>query len=238
MTTEHILLHAGIADSRMYRQQVETLAPARTLDLPGFGRTPLEPDSLDDRAFVRNVLPDEPVTLIGTSLGGRIALELALEAPDRVAGLVLVGPGLAGHEWSDEVRAFGAEEEEALERGDLDAAVDANVRLWLADDVDPEVRALVAEMQRNAFVLQQGHDYKEVPLDPPASDRLAEVRAPTLVVTGDEDVRDIHEIADKLVTGIPGAERATIAGSGHLPSLERPDEFDRVVLAFLRKHGV
>jgi 3-oxoadipate enol-lactonase len=136
------------------------------------------------------------------------------------------------------VRAFGAEEEEALERGDLDAAVEANVRLWLADDVDPEVRALVAEMQRNAFVLQQGHDYKDVPLEPPASERLADVQAPTLVVTGEEDVRDILEIADKLVAGIPGAEHATIAGAGHLPSLERPDEFDRVVLGFLGKHGV
>ena len=165
--TERILLHAGIADSRMYRQQVQTLAPARALDLPGFGSTPLEPGSLDDRAFVRDALPDEPVTLIGTSLGGRIALELALEAPDRVAALVLVGPGLPDHAWSAEVRAFGAEEEEALERGDLDAAVEANVRLWLADDVDPEVRALVAEMQRNAFVLQQGHDYKDVPLSRP-----------------------------------------------------------------------
>jgi pimeloyl-ACP methyl ester carboxylesterase len=58
------------------------------------------------------------------------------------------------------------------------------------------------------------------------------------VVTGDEDVRDIHEIADKLVAEIPGGERAHIAGSGHLPSLERPDDFDRVVLAFLAKHGV
>ena len=57
-------------------------------------------------------------------------------------------------------------------------------------------------------------------------------------IIGDEDVRDIHQIADKLAAEIPGAERATIAGSGHLPSLERPDDFDRVVLAFLRKHGV
>jgi 3-oxoadipate enol-lactonase len=236
--TERILLHAGIADSRMYRQQVQMLVPARALDLPGFGTTPLEPGSLDDRAFVRDALPDEPVTLIGTSLGGRIALELTLEAPDRVVALVLVGPGLPDHAWSAQVRAFGAEEEEALERGDLDAAVEANVRLWLADEVDPEVRALVAEMQRNAFVLQQGHDYKDVPLEPPASERLADVQAPTLVVTGEEDVRDIHEIADKLVAGIPGAEHATIAGAGHLPSLERPDEFDRVVLGFLGKHGV
>jgi 3-oxoadipate enol-lactonase len=237
--TERILLHAGVADSRMYRQQLQTLAPAQAFDLPGYGRTQLGPDAPDDRTFVRDHLPDEPVTLVGTSLGGRLALELALESPERVAALVLVGPGLDGHEWSEEVRAFGAEEEAALERGDLDAAVDANVRLWLADDADAGVRALVAEMQRNAFRLQDGHDVPAMPpLDPPASARLGEIGMPTLVVTGSEDVSDIHEIAEKLAAGIPGAERATIDGSGHLPSLERPDDFDRVVLAFLRKHGV
>jgi 3-oxoadipate enol-lactonase len=238
-TTERILIHAGIADSRMYRQQVDTLAPARAFDLPGFGTEPLESDTVDYRQFVRDRLPSEPVTLIGTSLGGRVALELALETPERVAALVLVGPGLDGHQWSNELDAFWKEEEQALERGDLDAAAEVSVRVWLADNAAPEARALVAEMQRNAFVLQQGHDdLRMAPLDPPASTRLGDVAVPTLVVTGDEDVRDIHEIADKLATEIPGAERATIPGSGHLPSLERPEEFDRVVLAFLRKHGV
>jgi pimeloyl-ACP methyl ester carboxylesterase len=239
MTTERVLVHAGIADSRMYRQQLETLAPARAVDLPGFGTEPLESDTVDYRQFVRDRLPAEPATLVGTSLGGAIALELALESPERVAALVLVGPGLDGHEWSDEVRTSWQEEEEAFERGDLDAAVEANLRVWLPDDVEPEVRALVADMQRQAFELQTEHDdLRTKRLEPPASTRLAEVAVPTLVVTGDEDVRDIHEIAEKLVTEIPGAERATIAGAGHLPSLERPDEFDAVVLAFLRKHGV
>jgi 3-oxoadipate enol-lactonase len=236
--TERVLLHAGIADSRMYRQQLETLAPARAFDLPGFGDGPDEPDVLDHRAFVRERLPDVPATLVGTSMGGRIALELALESPERVAALVLVGAGLDGHDWSDEVRAFGDEEDAALERGDLDAAVEANLKLWLADDVAPDVRTFVAEMQRRAFERQVGHEVRRVPLEPPASARLAEIGVPTLVVTGDEDVRDIHEIADKLAAEIYGAERARIAGSGHVPSLERPDEFDRVVLAFLRKHGV
>ena len=239
MTTERVLLHAGIADSRMYRQQLETLAPARSFDLPGFGTEPLDSDAVDYRAFVRDHLPPEPVTLIGTSMGGAIALELALESPERVAALVLVGPGLEGHEWSEETRTSWQEEEEAFERGDLDAAVEVNLRVWLPDDVDPQVRALVADMQRNAFELQAGHDdLRTKKLEPPASTRLTEVAVPTLVVTGDEDVRDIHVIADKLATEIPGAGRATIAGSGHLPSLERPDEFDAVVLAFLRKHGV
>ena len=64
------------------------------------------------------------------------------------------------------------------------------------------------------------------------------MQVPTLVVTGDEDVHDIQEIADKLAAEIPGAERATIAETAHLPSLERPEEFNRIVLAFLRQHGV
>lgn len=239
--TERILVHAGIADSRMYRQQVETLAPARAFDLPGFGTEPLEPDSgtVDYRQFVRDRLPPEPATLIGTSLGGATALELALETPERVAALVLVGPGLDGHEWSDEVHASWQEEQDAFERGDLDAAVEAGVKLWLADDVEPAVRALVGDMQRDAFELQAGHDDVRMKrLDPPASTRLGAVTVPTLVLTGDEDVHDIHEIADRLAAEIPNAERATIAGAGHLPSLERADDFDRVVLAFLGKHGV
>ena len=94
--TERILVHAGVADSRMYSGQIEAFAPAQALDLPGFGRTPLESDTVDYRAFVRDHLPEQPAALIGTSMGARISLELALESPERVAALVLVGPGLDG----------------------------------------------------------------------------------------------------------------------------------------------
>jgi pimeloyl-ACP methyl ester carboxylesterase len=101
------------------------------------------------------------------------------------------------------------------------------------------MRELVGEMQRQAFRQQKGHDdFRMLRLEPSESERLGEVNVPTLVLTGDEDVPDIHRIADRLAAGIPGAERATMAGAAHLPSLERPDEFDRIVLAFLARHGV
>jgi pimeloyl-ACP methyl ester carboxylesterase len=74
-------------------------------------------------------------------------------------------------------------------------------------------------------------------LEPPASERLGDVSVPALVLTGDDDVPDIHRIADRLAAGIPRAERATIAGAAHLPSLDRPEEFDRIVLDFLARHG-
>jgi pimeloyl-ACP methyl ester carboxylesterase len=218
------------------------------VDLPGFGSSPFETNPVSFRGAVRDAMDAEGIdraALVGVSLGGNTALELTLESPDRVSALVLVGAGLPDHEWSREVTSFFDDEEAALERGDLDAAVDANLRMWLAgphrslDEMDPSMRALVTEMQRQAFRQQKGHDdVRMLRLDPSASERLGEVKVPTLVVTGDEDVADIHRIADRLAAGIPGAERATIAYAAHLPSLERPDEFDRVVLAFLAKHGV
>jgi 3-oxoadipate enol-lactonase len=246
-----VLLHAGVSDSRLWEPQLDSFAQSHTVlrvDLPGFGNSPLETNPVSFRGAVRDAMDAEGIdraALVGVSLGGNTALELALESPERVTALVLVGAGLPDHEWSEEVTSFFAAEEEALERGDHDAAVDANLRTWLAgprrslEDIDPALRELVGEMQKQAFRQQEGHeDVRMLRLDPPESERLAEVKVPTLVVTGDEDVADIHLIAARLAAGIPGAERATIADAAHLPSLERPEEFDRIVLDFLARHGV
>ena len=218
------------------------------VDLPGYGNSPLETNPVSLRGAVRDAMDAagiERAAAVGVSIGGNTALELAIESPERVSALVLVGAGLPGHDWSEDVRSFFDAEEEALERGDLDAAVDVNLRMWLAgprrrlEDIDPNQRELVGEMQKQAFRQQKGHeDVRMLRLDPPESERLAEVKGPTLVLTGDEDVNDIHRIADRLAAEITGAERATIAGAAHLPNLERPKEFDRIVLDFLARHGV
>jgi 3-oxoadipate enol-lactonase len=246
-----VLLHAGVTDSRLWEPQLHSFPRAHTVmrvDLPGFGNSPFETNPVSFRGAVRDAMDAEGIdraALVGVSLGGNTALELTLESPERVSALVLVGAGLPDHDWSEEVRSFFAAEDEALERGDLDAAVDANLRTWLAgprrslEDIDPAQRELVGEMQKQAFRQQKGHeDIRMLRLDPPESKRLAEVNVPTLVLTGDEDVADIHRIAERLAAGIPGAERATIADAAHLPSLERPEQFDRVVLDFLARHGV
>jgi 3-oxoadipate enol-lactonase len=246
-----VLLHAGLTDSRLWEPQLRSFPQSHSVlrvDLPGFGNSPFETNPVSFRGAVRDVMDAEGIdraALVGVSLGGNTALELALESPERVSALVLVGAGLPDHEWSEEVTAFFADEEAALERGDLDAAVDANLRIWFAgprrslDDLDPSTRELVGEMQRQVFRQQQGHDdLRMLRLEPPASERLGDLNVPALVLTGDDDVPDIHRIADRLAAGIPGAERATIADAAHLPSLDRPEEFDRIVLDFLARHGV
>jgi pimeloyl-ACP methyl ester carboxylesterase len=91
-------------------------------------------------------------------------------------------------------------------------------------------------MQRRAYELQLPvwETAEEEPLISDLSERLGEVEARTLVVVGDEDLSDIHEIADRLVSEIPDARRASIADTAHVPSMERPREFDALVLPFLQ----
>jgi pimeloyl-ACP methyl ester carboxylesterase len=246
-----VLLHAGVADSRLWEPQLGSFPQSHTVlrvDLPGFGNSPFETNPVSFRGAVRDAMDAEGIdraALVGVSLGGNTALQLTLESPERVSALVLVGASLSDHDWSEEMMSSFAAEEEALEHGDLDAAVDANLRTWLAgprrslDEIDPAQRELVGEMQKQAFRQQKGQeDVRMLPLEPPESERLAEVKVPTLVLTGDEDVADIHRIADRLAAGIPGAERATIADAAHLPNLERSEQFDRIVLDFLARHGV
>jgi pimeloyl-ACP methyl ester carboxylesterase len=149
-----LLVHAGIADSRMWAPLAERLVAAAfravTCDLQGFGRTPLAPGTVSNGADVFAPLDHlgiERVAVVGASFGGRVALELALRAPERVAALALLDAGLDEFDASDELAAFEAAEEAALEAADLDAAVDANLRTWVTRggrDADPAVAALVA----------------------------------------------------------------------------------------------
>lgn len=203
-------------------------------DLPGYGHTPLEPGQIDYVGHAASCL-DGPATVVGCSFGGRIALELAVARPDLVEQLVLVGAGLGSWDWSAVAKAGFAEEEAALERGDVAEAAAAQARMWLADDASAEVRSLTEEMTRRSYELQLPVEDEVTGSwpEPPASERLAEVSVPTLVVVGSEDVPDIRAIADRLAAGITGALTAVIEGAGHLPSLERPDELNRLLLDFL-----
>ena len=234
-----LLLHAGIADKRMWAPQVEALEAAGhnvvAPDLPGFGDASLEPGTIDYVGFAASQL-DKPAAVVGCSFGGRIALELTAAQPELVERLVLVGAAIGSWDWSEQAQAGFAEEEEALERGDLAAAAAQQARMWLADDASPEVRALTEAMTLRSYdqQLPMEEHVKTVWPDVPAQARLAEIVAPTLVVLGSEDVDDIKRMAERLEAEIPGARLETIAGVGHLPSLESPDELNRLLLEFLR----
>jgi 3-oxoadipate enol-lactonase len=243
-----VLIHAGICDSRMWDPQWETYRPSHRVlryDLRGFGRSPIGPGRFSHAGDLVELLERQGVekaSLVGVSMGGRAALEVALARPELVEALVLVGAGFPGHDWSAEMKAADAAEMEALERGDIDAAVEVCMRTWVdgprrkPEDVDPAVRERVAEMQRQAYELQMPvwETAEEEPLVANLAERLGEVTVPTLILVGEEDILDMQQIADRLERELPNAQRASIADAAHVPSLERPREFDELVLPFLQ----
>ncbi len=219
-----LLIHAGVCDSRQWARQLALLPDAIAPDLPGFGNTP-EPTG---EFSVLDGLLDRPAAVVGNSLGARVALLLALARPDLVERLLLVSPGLPGHDWSPEVRAVWKAEEEAVERGDLDAATEVCVEFW----AQPHVRDVVRPMQRRAFELQVG--VPEPQERPGPALEPAAIRCPTTIAVGENDVSDFHVIGARLAGEIPGARLVTIPGAGHLPNLETPEAFDRLLLEFLQ----
>ena len=210
----------------------------------GFGRSPIPPEPYahgDDLIALLEQLGIDRAAVVAVSMGGRVALELAVARPDLVSRLVLSGPGLPDHEWSQAVREYGAAEDAAIDAGDLDAASDINVRFWVdgagraPGQVDARVRSEVHEMQRRALELQieAGEAAEERLTVEGIGERLSEIAVPTLVVVGEHDAADMHAIADRITAAVPDARREQIAGTAHLPSMERPAEFDRLVLGFL-----
>src|SRR5262245_51551089 len=132
-----VLLHEGITDSGMWDPQWTSFAGRYRLlrlDLQGFGSSPITEAPLRHAASVAELLDAlgiDGVAAIGCSLGGRVALELAIGRSHLVRALVLCGSGLPGHDWSEPVRSYVAAEDDAVTRGDLDAATELNLRMWV-----------------------------------------------------------------------------------------------------------
>ena len=242
-----LFLHQGIADRRVWDRQWISFAPSFKLmrcDLAGFGRSPISSIPIAHARDVAHALDELGVSgavVIGGSLGGRVALELAVGRPDLVRALVLVAAALPGVDWSREVREFGAAEDDAMAAEDLDAATELNLRMWVdgpgrtAAEVDPIVRSAVAEMQHRALELQAPHwdVLEEEMLVPDIGERLGAVQVPTLVLVGQEDVDDFQRLATRIADEIPNARLDPIPGAAHVPNLETPLAFDAVVLDFL-----
>jgi 3-oxoadipate enol-lactonase len=241
-----LFLHAGVADSRMWNAEFEAFRDSHRVvrfDTRGFGRSRMPSGRFayhDDVAAVAHAAGIAHATLVGCSFGANIALDTALAHAGLVERLVLVSPGLGGGAGSEEMRRFDEEEEAALERGDLDGATELNLRMWVdgpsrdPGDVDPLMRERVRIMQLDAFRAEMPSGVERVRVDPPASDRLGEVRVPALAIAGELDVPFVVDAAERIEREVPGARRVVVPGVAHMVNLERPSEFRQILEDFLR----
>ena len=234
-----VLIHAFSVDRRMWAPQIAALEGRFRVvryDLRGHGKSegpsaPYAPH--EDLRSVLDALNIDRATLIGLSAGSTLAIDFAIAYPNRVARLVLASPGLNGHvpstplTWAQPVfQAAGAGDTEGAARLWAETPIMA-IRSDLA--AAPTVRDLV--MSNVRIWTYKANPAR--PLMPPASMRLSEVKCPTLVILGEQDLPHIKEIASLLTKGIAGARLATIPAAGHMANLDARDAFNQAVESFL-----
>ena len=233
-----VCLHEGVTDSRAWRPFAEALAPrcrVVLLDRRGYGRSerwdgPYAP--ADDVVRVLDALGLERAALVGGSLGGMTALAAALEHPARVERVVLCASHAPGQPVEiDEPPGLEARWEAAVARRDFDAMAEVDLEVWAPLGADDELRAIFRENAAASFA-EDEEEPARYP-DPPVAGRLAEIRAPVLVVTGARDHPGFEAAADELGAGLPDARRARIADADHLVAWRQPAELARLVRDFL-----
>lgn len=239
-----VLVHAGVADHRMWDAVVPALAERHTViryDLRGFGESAPPAGSFSETEDLRRLLDHlghERVRLIGASWGGRVAVNFALTHPGRVRSLTLLAPPWPGYDWSAEMIAYDEAETAALTAGDLDTAVRVNLDMWLRgparswEEVTPELADRLRTSVRTSLVNQEivgEHSQGGAEGD------IATIAVPTLVGIGHLDVADFQDIARRYATEIPGATLVEFPTAAHLIALDAPTELTAALHPFLAR---
>lgn len=235
-----VLVHGFALDARCYAAQVERFARSHRVIVPelrGYGGSDLPTGPYAHPADLLAVLDELEVTravLVGVSLGAQVVTALALDRPDRTAGLVLVSPLIRGLPAPGLMSLLKEIWQTAAAHG-----VDAARRAWRESallrptDAAPAARATLDAMLADYHGWHWLHRDPERAPDPPVAQRLAALRAPLLVITGARDLPDFHAMAAAVTAQVPAAQSVRIPDAGHLPQMEQPDAFDTVLAGFL-----
>jgi 3-oxoadipate enol-lactonase len=240
-----IMLHGGLLDRRMWDDQFEVFAHEYRViryDVRNHGNSKGVPDTFKHYEDLRKVMDHlniKKAILMGLSLGGRIAIDFAIAYPEHTLALILAAPGASGYAFKSEAfKTNNARLEEAFGQGDIKMGIEYFQRAWTdgpyrkPSEVDQAVRRKVKDMVVNTFKDWENQSVM-AELEPPAIGRLGEITAPTLAVVGDLDMPGILEIVDMVVEKVPGAKKVVISGVAHMVNMEKPEEFNKAVFAFL-----
>ena len=232
-----LLLHGMSLDGRMWDDQVAALVDVAHLvvpDLRGFGKSARDSAVPYSHAADVWALADHlgwtDAVVVGLSMGGMVALESVLAAPDRVRALVLVDSVIDGVDFDAPLKQAVAELYGAAAAGDIERAKE----IWLEcpffapANRNAEVRARLAAMVADYSALDGVGD------DPPARrpkllPALAGIAVPTTVVVGELDAPSFLEMADAMAAGIPGARKVVVPDAGHMVNMEAPDAVNAIL---------
>lgn len=233
-----VMLHGFALDSRMWKRQVDAFAAdfrVLTLDLPGFGPQARELGEVDPAADVLRALEVAKIDrahLVANSFGAAVAVDFALQHPNRVRSMTLTGPLLLGRRtgieaWSRCVALAG--------EGDRATAAE----IWLDDPLFEGLRQdeeLFEELRQIVLDYGGGHWTGRISSrwsDPDPVPSLRKLDVPALVISGEMDIPSFMMMAEAYARTLPKARREIIQGAGHLANIERPEEWNALLRGFL-----
>jgi 3-oxoadipate enol-lactonase len=234
-----VLIHGMSLDTRMWDDQFDEFAKKYRViryDMRGFGKSDT-PDGNpyshhEDLQALLEHLSIRSATVVGLSLGGRVAVDFTLSFPEMVSALVTVDSVLHGYQWKEGDFTFLWST--AKEKGP-----DAANEIWLKDPLFAPARRNKAVAEKLAEITSDYswwhwiNDNPWVPLDPPSIEQIDRITAPSLIIVGSEDLSDYQEISRILASRIPNSELRIIHGAGHMSNMEAPAEFNEILSGFL-----
>lgn len=247
-----VMIHAGVADHRQWNNEFVQFANRFRVvgyDMRGYGKSePVDGEfsHLQDLTALLDYLHlDEPLILMGCSIGGGLAMNFALTQPAKVKALIMVGSGPNGLELDVPTPNKFEEAEKAYQAGDLDRVAELETQIWFDGmgrtpaQVNQAMRQLAYEMNRNALDKEAKGLGKRLPdTDFPAVERLNELHMPVLVIAGTQDTPYILAAASYMEEKIPSAQKVIIEDAAHLPNMDHPAEFQQIVTRFLASHSL
>jgi pimeloyl-ACP methyl ester carboxylesterase len=241
-----VFLHAGVCDKRMWLSQMQEVADegwqAIAYDRRGFGETVSPDEAFSHIADLEAVLAAHDIhaaVFVGCSMGGGLAIDFALAHPGRVIGLVLIGTSVTGAPWvtAESETAMEMAMDDAEERGDPELLNKVEAHAWL--DGPRASSGRVSGAARELFLDMNGMALTKPKLtaeDRSASNawrRMDSVNAPSLLMVGDEDFTAIIDRHETLSETMPNAFAVLLEGVAHIPSIERPDLVNTLLMQFL-----
>ena len=239
--TPLVFLHGGGLDHRMWRDQVRAFGDRHrvvVVDGRGHGESSSPTGAYrhaDDLATALDAFDLGPAVVVGLSMGGGVATDLALEHPEHVAGLLVSGTGTSEPTFTDPwVLDVFAEWRAAEETRDPQRWLDAFLRFVPGpgrslDDVDPEVVDLVREMGWDTLRHHAIHGF--VPPTPVTRtwERVPSITVPVVAASGAVDSPDHIGMGHRLADAVPDGRVVDIPDAAHYPNLERPEDFNSAV---------
>jgi len=239
--TPMVFLHDGLIHSEVWTHQIDHFKNHYTVvsyDRRGYGKSTTPTESYlneDDMLAVFDSLGIDSAIVVGMSAGSRLAVDFALEHPERVTHLILSGPAPSGMPFTDHFFTRGGHRP-----ADLRSDAVQYFNYWLDEDpweiykdnkeTKAEAHRILAPYPNNAnqsiFTLAKQPRRTAV-------GNLGEIRVPTLVVVGEYDHPDIHAAAGVIAVGVEGAERVVINDAGHRLPMEQPQALIDAMETFL-----